>query len=77
MSDNEKTGFTPEQLYMVCKDYDISQYALDISKKCFLKYVRKNINYKPSCYFAINNHMYLITNPACINHIVNQLKAML
>ena len=35
-------------------------YAYDINKTCFMKYVHKNQNHRALCYYAMNNHMYLV-----------------
>lgn len=60
---NDKSeGISSEQLLYVCKKKDISIYAFDVTKKCFIKYVSKNRNYKALVYYAINNHMYLVND---------------
>lgn len=57
---NKSDGITPEQLYYVCQQKDISHYAFDYTKQCFLKYVSKNRNYEALTYYCLNNHMYHI-----------------
>lgn len=54
-------GVSPDMLLYICQHYDISMYAFDMTKKCFLKYISVNQNRKPLVYYAINNHMYWIS----------------
>jgi hypothetical protein len=55
---NIDEGFSSEQVLQFCKDFDISMYAFDIQRKCFLKHISKNRNDKAFVYFCINQHMY-------------------
>ena len=38
-------GKTPAMLQYVCEKFDISHYAFDITRKCFLKNLSKNMNH--------------------------------
>ena len=44
----------------LCIAFDISHYAYDITRQCFLKHLSKNKNHEPFVYYAINNHCYLV-----------------
>ena len=57
---NINNAFTPAFIDFFCKKYGISHYAYDINKVCFMKYVHKNQNHRALCYYAMNNHMYLV-----------------
>ena len=57
---NIDNAFTPAFIDFFCKKYGISHYAYDINKTCFMKYVHKNQNHRALCYYAMNNHMYLV-----------------
>ena len=58
-NDSAKTSL---QIKRVCERLDISMYAYDLSQHCFMKNVSKNMNYPALVYYAINNHMYLVTD---------------
>ena len=64
-------GITPKMLLDICKHFDISHYAYDISKKCFLKYLSQSRNFPTLVYFAIDNHMYHITNRSEAQSLIN------
>ncbi len=57
-----KDGVTPNMLLKICEKLDISRYACDMKRKCFLKYISKYHNYEPLVYYAINNHMYWVSD---------------
>ena len=57
---NIDNAFTPNFIDYFCRKFGISHYAYDINKTCFMKYVHKNQNHRALCYYAMNNHMYLV-----------------
>jgi len=67
-------GISPRCVNSICEKYDISHYAFDISKKCFVKNISKNKNHKALIYFAVNNHMYLILEGAVRKSLVEKTK---
>ena len=72
---NIDNAFTPAFIEYFCKEYGISHYAFDINKTCFLKYVHKNQNHRALCYYAMNNHMYLIKDEKLVKSLVEKAKA--
>ena len=71
---NIDNAFTPAFIDYFCKEYGISHYAYDINKTCFMKYVHKNQNHRALCYYAMNNHMYLIKNQDLVKSMVAKAK---
>jgi hypothetical protein len=69
-----KICISPRCVIWICEKYDISHYAFDISKKCFVKNISKNRNHKALIYFAVNNHMYLILEDATRKLLVEKTK---
>ena len=57
---NPKDGISASCIYHICHLFQISHYAYDINSECFLKYIVKHRNYPTLCYYAIDNHMYLV-----------------
>jgi 5-methylcytosine-specific restriction endonuclease McrA len=68
-------GVTPSCIETICKKYDISHYAYDILSQCFMKHISKSKNYPALCYYAINNHMYLIKDKDLVKSLVEKSKA--
>ena len=72
---NIDNAFTPAFIDFFCKKYGISHYAYDINKTCFMKYVHKNQNHRALCYYAMNNHMYLVKDQELVKSMVEKAKA--
>ena len=71
---NINNAFTPAFIDFFCKKYGISHYAYDINKVCFMKYVHKNQNHRALCYYAMNNHMYLVKDKKLVKSMVEKAK---
>ena len=67
---NIEDSFTPAFIEFFCRKYGISHYAYDIHNKCFMKYVHTNRNHNVLCYYAMNNHMYLVKDKEKIKSMV-------
>jgi len=61
-------------LQHVCITKDISHYAFDVLKRCFLKHMSKNRNYQALVYFRVNQNMYHITNKDEIKSLTETAK---
>jgi hypothetical protein len=72
---NIDNAFTPAFIDYFCKKFGISHYAYDINKVCFMKYVHKNQNHRALCYYAMNNHMYLVKDKDLVKSMVEKAKA--
>jgi len=72
---NIDNAFTPAFIEFFCKKYGISHYAFDINRTCFMKYVHKNQNHRALCYYAMDNHMYLVKDPELVKSMVEKAKA--
>jgi hypothetical protein len=75
--DNKKEdGRSSAMLHHVCVTKDISMYAFDAKKRCFLKHLSKSQNYKALVYYCINNHMYHIIEKDEVKSLVETAKAI-
>jgi hypothetical protein len=75
--DNKKEdGRSSAMLHHVCVTKDISMYAFDAKKRCFLKHLSKSQNYKALVYYCINNHMYHIIERDEVKSLVETAKAI-
>ena len=70
----KEDGRTSAMLHHVCVKKDISMYAFDLKKRCFLKHLSKNQNHKALVYYCINNHMYHIIDKQEVKSLVETAK---
>ena len=72
---NIEDTFTPAFVDWFCRKMGISHYAFDIQKQCFMKYVHKtHRNHNALCYYAMNNHMYLVKDKEAVKSLVEKAK---
>jgi len=69
-----ESGVTPFMLCNICRELDISHYAYDASRKCFLKFISKNKNYPALVYYNVNSHMYWISDKNAVESLVKQAR---
>ena len=67
-------GKTPEMLFYVCKQFNISHYAFDITKRCFMKYVSTSRNHPALVYYCVNNHMYWISDQEAVRKLTSEAR---
>jgi len=67
-------GVSPTMLTEICKILNISTYAYDITKQCFLKYIAPHRNFPAFVYYAVNDHCYHITNKDDVKSLVEKAK---
>ena len=67
-------GVTPACVNSICETYDITHYAFDVNRSCFIKNLSTNRNHKALIYFAVNNHMYLIQDEVMRKSLVEKVK---
>lgn len=72
---NMNSGVTPDMIKHLCQSRKISMYAFDAKQNCFDKLTfPSNSNYRPIAYYAIDGHMYLITDPKIIRSLSESQK---
>lgn len=72
----KEDGLSSNQILHICKTKDISMYGFDQSKKCFIKHISKNQNYKALVYYLCNTHMYLVSDSAEVKSLVETSKSV-
>ena len=71
---SQEYGVSPNCVNSICEKYDITHYAFDVNKSCFIKNICNNRNHRSLIYFAINNHMYLILDDVMRKSLVEKVK---
>ena len=67
----KEEGVSPEMIAAWCESKNITYYMFDINNYLFKKHVvpANNRNYKPLVMYAVDEHMYIITNKELIKKI--------
>jgi hypothetical protein len=72
---NIDNALTPAFIDFFCRTYGITHYAYDINKVIFMKYVHRNQNHRVLCYYAMDNHMYLVKIKDLVESMAEKAKA--
>ena len=67
-------GVSASMLCDICKELDISHYAYDATRKCFLKFVSKNKNYPALVYYSVAEHMYWVSDKKSAESLVKRAR---
>jgi 5-methylcytosine-specific restriction endonuclease McrA len=67
-------GVCPDCVEHVCRHFNISCYAFNVTNSCFMKYVSTCRNYPALVYYCVNNHMYWISQKEAVQTLVKQAR---
>ena len=63
-------GVTPKGVNFLCRYYNISHYAYDMTNRCFLKFVAPHRNHHALIYFFVGNHMHWVSDKKAAHSLV-------
>ena len=69
----DEDGISPKCLSSTVKNMIL--HIMDVNKNCFIKNISKQRQHKALVYFAVNNHMYLISDDANRKSLIERTKA--
>ena len=67
-------GITTKGVDHLCRYYNISYYAYDITNRCFSKYVATSRHYQALIYYCVGNHMYWVSDKQAALSLVAQAR---